>query len=251
VHVVKSYPPARQFPRAAVMERREAAMREKYIGIRPALRESDKPSWIKRLGPGLVTDAADDDPSGIGTYSQAGAQFGFSLQWTLFVTYPLMTAIRSVSARIGGVTGKGLATDLRQHCPTPLLHVVQPRCRWDRTARTSGSRQLLRPAAAGSMKWRNSLALQAALTKPYYAVVAVALLGGIALTFTHFDPVKALYWGAVVNGVASVPVMVLVMLMAGNRRVMGECAVVGVWRWGGWIATAVMGLAGVAMFLPV
>ena len=449
----KAYAPARQFPRAAVMERREAAMREKYIGIRPALRESDKPSWIKRLGPGLVTDAADDDPSGIGTYSQAGAQFGFSLQWTLFVTYPLMTAIRSVSARIGGVTGKGLATNLRQHYPAPLLYItvlllllantiniaadlaamgaaaklvlggpaqlyvvllgtcslmlqvfvpyeryarllkwltlslfsyvavafvipidwkavglslvvphitmsrayvtmvvavlgttISPylffwqasqeveeiRARPQRSALLRAPAQAVRQlrrisfdtwlgmavsngvaffimltaaatlhaplievktsadaanalkpiagelafalfslgivgtgllalpvlagsaayAAAGSMKWRNSLALQAALAKPFYAVIAVALLGGIALTFAHFDPIKALYWSAVVNGVTSVPIMVLVMLMAGNRQVMGELAVVGVLRWGGWTATAVMGLAALAMFLP-
>src|ERR1700710_716854 len=119
-----AYAPARQFPRAAVMERRGAAMIEKQIGIRPAVRESDKPSWIKRLGPGLVTGAADDDPSGIGTYSQAGAQFGFSLLWTLFLTYPLMTAIQLVSARIGGVTGKGLATNLRQHYPALLLYIT-------------------------------------------------------------------------------------------------------------------------------
>jgi Mn2+/Fe2+ NRAMP family transporter len=92
---------------------------------------------------------------------------------------------------------------------------------------------LARSAAAGSMKFRNGLALQAALGKPFYAVIAVALLGGIALTFTHFDPIKALYWSAVVNGVTSVPIMVLVMLMAGNRRLMGEFAVVGVLRWGG------------------
>ncbi|MEA3115485.1 MAG: hypothetical protein QOG58_5284, partial [Caballeronia sp.] len=68
--------------------------------------------------------------------------------------------------------------------------------------------------------------------------------------FAHFDPIKALYWSAVVNGVTSVPIMVLVMLMAGNRRVMGEFAVAGVLRWAGWIATAVMGLAALAMFLP-
>jgi NRAMP (natural resistance-associated macrophage protein)-like metal ion transporter len=65
-----------------------------------------------RLGPGLITGAADDDPSGIATYSQAGAQFGLNMQWTLIFTYPLMVAVQVISARIGRVTGKGLAASL-------------------------------------------------------------------------------------------------------------------------------------------
>ena len=61
--------------------------------------------WIRKLGPGLITGAADDDPSGIATYSQAGAQFGFLTLWTVVFTYPLMVGIQLVSARIGRVTG--------------------------------------------------------------------------------------------------------------------------------------------------
>ena len=60
-------------------------------------------SVLKKLGPGLITGAADDDPSGIATYSQAGAQFGFNLLWTVLFTYPLMVGIQIVSARIGRV----------------------------------------------------------------------------------------------------------------------------------------------------
>jgi Mn2+/Fe2+ NRAMP family transporter len=60
------------------------------------------------LGPGLVTGASDDDPSGIGTYSQVGAQFGYGLLWTMLISYPLMAAIQEISARIGGVTGCGI-----------------------------------------------------------------------------------------------------------------------------------------------
>ena len=62
------------------------------------VRDPVERSWIRRLGPGLITGAADDDPSGIGTYSQAGAQFGFNLLWTLLLTYPLMAAIQLVAA---------------------------------------------------------------------------------------------------------------------------------------------------------
>ena len=67
------------------------------------------------LGPGLVTGAADDDPSGMATYSQAGAQFGFGLLWTVFLTTPFMVAIQMVSAYIGRVTGKGIAANLKDH----------------------------------------------------------------------------------------------------------------------------------------
>ena len=68
--------------------------------------------WLNKLGPGLITGAADDDPSGIATYSQAGAQYGFGTLWTLLITYPLMVGIQVISARIGSVTGRGLAANL-------------------------------------------------------------------------------------------------------------------------------------------
>ncbi|MDO8705279.1 MAG: divalent metal cation transporter, partial [Sulfuricaulis sp.] len=71
----------------------------------------------ERLGPGLITGAADDDPSGIATYSQAGAQFGFGLVWTLFLTTPLMIGIQMLSARIGWATGEGLTTNIGRLCP--------------------------------------------------------------------------------------------------------------------------------------
>ena len=75
------------------------------------------PGFVGRLGPGLITGAADDDPSGIATYSQAGAQFGFGLVWTLFLTTPLMIGIQMLSARIGFVTGEGLAANIAKSCP--------------------------------------------------------------------------------------------------------------------------------------
>src|SRR6201993_2161561 len=77
-----------------------------------------------RLGPGLITGGSDDDPSGIGTYSQAGAQLGFSIGWTMLLTYPLMAAIQEISARIGRTTGHGIAGNLRKHYPNWLLQVI-------------------------------------------------------------------------------------------------------------------------------
>jgi NRAMP (natural resistance-associated macrophage protein)-like metal ion transporter len=411
-------------------------------------------SWMKRLGPGLITGAADDDPSGIATYTQAGAQFGFGLLWTMLLTYPLMVAIQSVSARLGRVTGRGLATDLRRHYPTPILYaavmvllvantmniaadlaamgaatklvlggpvqlyivllgtaslLLQVFVTYERYARflkwltlalfayvamafaipidwkavglgivwppvnfsgeylttvvavlgttispylffwqasqeveeirshpsqqpllrapmqasvqlkritidtwvgmalsnavaffimlsaaatlhvhhvevktTADAASALKPiagelafalfslgivgtgllalpvlagsaayATAGAMKWRNSLALQVNLAKQFYAVIAVAILCGVALTFMHLDPIKALYWSAVVNGIAAVPIMALVMLMASSRAVMGKFALKGALRWVGWLATGAMGLAAIGMFWPI
>jgi Mn2+/Fe2+ NRAMP family transporter len=78
------------------------------------------------LGPGLITGASDDDPSGIGTYSQAGAQFGFDIGWTMLLTYPLMAAIQEISARIGRTTGHGIAGNLCRHYPAWLLRVIVP-----------------------------------------------------------------------------------------------------------------------------
>jgi NRAMP (natural resistance-associated macrophage protein)-like metal ion transporter len=79
---------------------------------------------LLRLGPGLITGVADDDPSGIATYSQAGAQFGLDLLWTMPLAYPLMSAIQEVCARIGRVTGKGLADAIRASCPPTVLRTV-------------------------------------------------------------------------------------------------------------------------------
>src|SRR3978361_2109919 len=77
-----------------------------------------------RLGPGIITGAADDDPSGIATYSQAGSQFRFSLVWTLLLTAPLMIGIQMLSARIGGVTREGLAANIAKVCPRWLTMIL-------------------------------------------------------------------------------------------------------------------------------
>lgn len=86
---------------------------------------SSKPSRLKRffaqLGPGLITGAADDDPSGIGTHSQVGAEFGYGLAWTFILSFPLLAVIQQVAAEIGRVSGGGIARNLRRHYPRPLL----------------------------------------------------------------------------------------------------------------------------------
>src|SRR5258708_34880086 len=76
------------------------------------------------LGPGLITGASDDDPSGIATYSQAGAQLGYAITWTMLFSYSLMAVVQEISARIGRTTGKGLAGNIRQHYPNWLLQTI-------------------------------------------------------------------------------------------------------------------------------
>jgi Mn2+/Fe2+ NRAMP family transporter len=92
---------------------------------RPSLRRRLRlAAMSSQLGPGLITGAADDDPSGIATYSQAGAQFGFGLLWTLVLTFPLMAAIQLVSAHIGRITGKGLASNMAEVLPRSVVGVL-------------------------------------------------------------------------------------------------------------------------------
>jgi NRAMP (natural resistance-associated macrophage protein)-like metal ion transporter len=82
---------------------------------------SDAKSLFGSLGPGLITGASDDDPSGIGTYSQAGAQFGFGVGWTMVLAYPLMVAIQEIAARVGRVTGHGIAGNVCRNFPAPAI----------------------------------------------------------------------------------------------------------------------------------
>ena len=397
------------------------------------------------LGPGLVTGAADDDPSGIGTYSQVGAQFGYGMAWTMFFGFPLLAAIQAICARIGATTGKGIAQNLRQHYPPALLRVVvlmllvanvinlgadlgamgavlalvvpgpvllytalfgiasvllevlmsytryasilkwttlslfsyvavvfvahvpwaeairstliptfnfdkehamalvaifgttispylffwqagqeveeqhrrhikplhvSPRNAGPELARirtdtmvgmgfshltalfiiiataatlhangitniTSAAQaaEALRPVAgqfafalfalgiigtgllavpilAGSAAyavsetfgWTEGLDRQPREAKAFYSVIVLATLGGVALNMIKIDPMQALFWAAVVNGLLAPPLMVVTMLIARNRAVMGELAIGGWLLFGGWLSTAVMWL---------
>ena len=94
-------------------------MKQSLVVVGPS-----KPRLWKMLGPGLITGAADDDPSGIATYSQGGAQFGFRLGWTLLLTFPLMVVIQALSARIGRTTGRGVAGNLRKYYPRWLAQTI-------------------------------------------------------------------------------------------------------------------------------
>jgi NRAMP (natural resistance-associated macrophage protein)-like metal ion transporter len=418
----------------------------------PAAAKAPAKGWLSKLGPGLITGAADDDPSGIATYSQAGAQFGYGMVWTLILTYPLMVGIQAISAQIGRVSGHGLATNIRRHFPHWLLYTlvgllllantiniaadvaamgqaasmvlgggahwyaagagvlsavlqvmlpyrsyvrvlkwltlallayvvtaltlklpwlqilhaaVLPPLAWNKdyittvvavfgttispylffwqasqevedlradpdarplkrageqakdqllrikidtvtgmgfsnlvamcimltTAATLGAHgithidssaqaaEALRPIAgdfafalfsmgiigtgllavpvlagsaayaiAGAMRWKNSLELQLSGARKFYGIIIGATLVGTALCFTNVDPIQALFWSAVLNGVIAVPVMVVVMLLASRKSVMGALVISRRLRMLGWLCTGVMAAAVVAMF---
>lgn len=105
-------------------ERTERTLSHRRAKLRSNVVGPSKPRLLQLLGPGLITGAADDDPSGIATYAQAGAQFGFQLSWTLTLTYPLMVAIQAVSARVGRTTGQGLAANIRLNYPKAILQAT-------------------------------------------------------------------------------------------------------------------------------
>jgi len=420
--------------------------------LRSEVKLPERPKLRDIMGPGLITGASDDDPSGIATYSQAGAQFGYGLGWTLLFTYPLMCAIQLISAHIGRVTGRGLAGNMRRHYPVSLLYVLvgllvvantinigadlgamaaalrllvdgpmllyiagfaivtvllEVFVRYSRyvsvlrwlslslfayvatvfvvgvpwltvarnlvlpplslsgdyltvivavfgttispylffwqageevedeqedpaakpliqapeqaprqmarmqldtivgmgfsniialfimltTAATlnahgvtdiqtsSQAAEALRPIAgrfaftvfalgiigtgllalpvlAGSaayavgeaLHWRVGLAQRPGHARRFYGAIAVATLVGAILNFTPLDPIKALFWSAVINGVAAVPIMVMIMLMASRRKVMGKFTLTPWLKTLGWLATATMTAAAIGMF---
>jgi Mn2+/Fe2+ NRAMP family transporter len=102
-------------------------------------------------------------------------------------------------------------------------------------------------AMAGAFKWKNSLERAPMRAKRFYGIIAISTLLGVALGFTAIDPIKALYWSAVINGVVSVPIMVVIMLMATRTEVMGQFTISKKLTLLGWLATAMMGTAVVAM----
>jgi Mn2+/Fe2+ NRAMP family transporter len=401
---------------------------------------------LARVGPGLITGVADDDPSGIATYSQAGAQFGFNMLWTMPLCFPLMAAIQSMCANIGRVTGKGLAANIKASFPrgvlqgvvlllliantlniaadvaavgevgelvtgfnrhlmtlffvlgTLLLQVLIPyhryvvylkwltlsllvhvpwgqvalrtvwpkftpnssaaavivgvfgttispylffwqaseevedmrkgrrsaplvrnpraagaelrRIRWDTwsgmlysdiaayfiilatavTLHVAGITDIntaaqaasaLRPIAGNfayllfafgilgvgligvpvlaasaayalceAMGWTWGLERKATDARGFYGIIAVSVLAGLLIQYSPISPMKALFWSAVINGVVAVPLMIVIILLVSKKAVMGDYTVSRPIKILGWIATAVMGLAAVRMFIP-
>ena len=166
---------------------------------------------LEQLGPGLITGAADDDPSGIATYSQAGAQFGFGLLWTMVFTWPLMVGIQMVSARIGRVTGQGLAANMRRVFPRwvfyPIVFLLVVANTINIAADIAAMGDALRLLVGGRVHWYVigfgliSLVLQVFI--PYQRYVRVlkwltlSLLAYVAVVFMVHVPWKAAAAGTI------------------------------------------------------
>jgi NRAMP (natural resistance-associated macrophage protein)-like metal ion transporter len=164
---------------------------------------------VKQLGPGLITGAADDDPSGIATYSQAGAQFGYNMLWTVLFTYPLMVGIQMVSARLGYITGKGLAANVKAVFPAPVLYGIVGLLLVANTiniaADIAAMGEALRLLLGGSAHLYSvcfgalCLVLQVYLRYETYVRylkwLTLALLSYVAVIFTIH-----VHWGAVIGG---------------------------------------------------
>ena len=167
-------------------------------------------SWFRRLGPGLITGAADDDPGGIATHSQVGAQFGLNLMWTVALTYPLMTAIQSICARIGRVTGEGLAANMTRVLPRPLVSVIVLLLFVANTVNIGADLAAMGAAAQLVLGWGETLfailfaagSLLLQVFVPYHRYVHVlkwltlSLLAYVGVVFT-----VAIDWGAVARGI--------------------------------------------------
>jgi Mn2+/Fe2+ NRAMP family transporter len=104
---------------------------------------------------------------------------------------------------------------------------------------------------AGTFQWKNSLERAPMMAKQFYGIIALSTFVGIALGFTTIDPIKALYWSAVINGVISVPIMVVMMLMAARKDIMGQFVITAKLKVLGWLATLMMALAVLAMSLTM
>lgn len=113
-----------QLERDAPVPHSPLAAPEDTVGTTQRLETFRLRGFLKTLGPGLITGASDDDPSGIGTYSQAGAQLGYGIGWTMLLTFPLMAAIQEISGRVGRVTGHGIAGNVCRHYSGGLLNVI-------------------------------------------------------------------------------------------------------------------------------
>jgi NRAMP (natural resistance-associated macrophage protein)-like metal ion transporter len=139
------------------------------------LQRSRQPSWLSRFGPGFLTGAADDDPSGIGTYAEAGARFGVGMLWTLLLAFPLMAAIQEICARVGRVTGRDLATNIREECAPCVFYLL--------LALLAVSNVLNIAADLGAMGAATSLVIGGA---PLAYAVAFAVVSLLLATFVAY-----------------------------------------------------------------
>jgi len=252
--------------------------------------------FLKKVGPGFITGAADDDPSGIATYTQTGAQFGYGQLWTAVAMLPFMVAIQEACARIGAVTGKGLARVIKENygkkvayaAVTLVLVANTINIGADIGAMAAASARALEPlvrtfpnageiaklvfatgivglgllgvsvlsgsasyALTEALNWKEGLNLKFKQAHGFYGVIIAATVIGLLLDFIGVDPIKALVFAAVLNGVAAVPLIFIIALTARSRPIMGEYRSGPLSHVFVWLTFAVMAASAVMMFVTL
>ncbi len=180
-------------PREELLKRDHKAGREAGAGSPPAGRSTFEEAtrrgplgWLQLLGPGLITGASDDDPSGIGTYAQVGSQFGYSVLWTAVFTFPLMAAVQELCARIALQTGVGLGTALRRKFPTWLIGIC--------IAALFVANTINVGADLGAVAAGGSLLTKGALHQVWLVAPVAALVLGLQLFVTYSVIFKVFKW---------------------------------------------------------
>jgi Mn2+/Fe2+ NRAMP family transporter len=190
------------------------------------------------LGPGLVTGAADDDPSGIATYSQTGAQFGYGQLWTALWMLPLVAGVQEACGRIGNVTGQGLSRNIKDHYSLRTLRLL--------VALLAVANIINIGADIGA------LGASAALIIPVPATALMVIFTLLILSLENFigvNPVRALVFAAVFNGVAAIPLLIFIDRLAASRKVMGKAR-------SGWmsrflLAVTILGMTGAVAAMAI
>jgi len=226
----------------------------------------------KILGPGVVTGAADDDPSGIATYTQTGAKFGYGQLWTAVAMLPLMIAIQEACARIGAVNGHGLAAVIKANYSKNVDSAADAAKALEPLVQSFphagflsklifatgiiGLGLLAIPVLSGSAAYalseafnlKEGLNLKLKKAHGFYGVITIATLVGLMINFIGIDPIKALVFTAVFNGVAAVPLIFLIARIARNPKIMGEYRSGWLSNTVVWITFVVMLASAIAMF---
>ena len=232
---------------------------------------------VHGLGPGLITGVADDDPSGISTYTIAGATFGYQLLWLSLLTFPLNVAVQSICARIGLVSGRGLAANLQQRGGRRWLVPVVALLAIANTVNIGADIGAIAAAiellvGIPTIWLVLPVGLAMAFTEvlvPYptfarvlkllcFAVFAYVIgaffastLLGIVLTISPISEMQALFFAAIVNGTISPIILVFVMLAARDRNLLGDFTAGPVALVLGWLTTALMGGAALALLVTL
>jgi NRAMP (natural resistance-associated macrophage protein)-like metal ion transporter len=193
------------------------------------------------LGPGLVTGAANDDPSGIATYSSIGAQYGYSMLWTMIFIYPFMAGIQEISGRLGRITGRGIAGNIHRFYPRWASYLV--------VALLLLANIINIGADIGAM----GAAVNLLTGGP--ALVYSVIFAFISVLLQIFVPYKTystvLKWLALslFAYVGTAPVMYFMMLMASDPKIIGKLHLPVYLKAVGWAATGIMALAAITMFI--